>query len=239
MNVFYVKILLYTLVISKYLHVLQSDERQRWVELCYDDYIKCPNCFDESNQFCCDVFLDNVRIPNSIEFEVSSLFGNRKIQFGTHNQRNAVLKYLVNGENLDDLRRKCDGNCENLWMNQSHAEQLKAELLRVFRTKESVAGFQICPADSVTRFLKVFSQQSIHALLLLNINVEPMIMATLRSRQFPVPQLYDSCGFVTVQSNNGLPLYSFFDQSFAVRLLIAKNLLAAALKFSYGVEGFR
>lgn len=234
--------MLYTLVTSKYLPVIQKDERQRWVEFCHDDYTSCPNCFDENNIHCCDTFLDNVNMDNNLEMEVSNLFGNRKIQFGTCDQRNVVLKYLINGENLDDLKRKCCNgiaDCDNLWKNESHKKTLKTELLRVFKTKESAAGFQICPINSVMRFMEVFSQHSVYEWLLLNINVEPLIVNTLRSRNLSVPELLDSCGFVTLQSNNGLPLYSFYDQSFAVRLLIAKNLLISALEFSYGVEGFR
>lgn len=242
MNGFYVKILLYTTVISKYLPVIHRDERHRWMEYCRDDYKKCPNCFDDTDN-CCAFFLDNVLMENSFESEMSSLFGNRKIQFGTDVERgNIVLKHLVSDENLDNLKRKfCDekSNCESHWTNPSPMESLKTELLRIFVTKESVAGFQICPTDSVTRFMEVFSQQSIFAWVLLNINVEPLIVQTLSRRHFPVPQLYDSCGFVTIHTDNGLPLYTFYDQSFAVRLLIAKNLIDAALQFSYGVDGFR
>lgn len=238
----YMKVLLYALVIFKYLHVLQKDERERWMEFCHDDYIKCPNCFEENSTFCCDTFLDNVSVESSLDMEVSNLFGHRKIQYGTQDQRNVVLKYLISDGNWDDLKSKCcngRANCESIWMKSSHKEMLKTELLHVFKTKESVAGFQICPTDSVTRFMEVFSQQSIYEWSLLNINVEPLIVDTLSRKNFSVPKLHDSCGFVTLQSNNGLPLYSFYDQSFAVRLLIAKNLILAALKFSYGVEGFR
>lgn len=238
----YMKILLYTLVVFKYMHVLQKDERERWIEFCQDDYIKCPNCFEQNSRFCCDTFLDNVRIESRLDLEVSNLFGSRKIQYGTQDQRKVVLKYLISDGNWDDLKRKCcngTDNCENVWMSNSQKGILKTELLRVFKTKESAAGFQICPTDSVTRFMEVFSEQSVFAWSLLNINVEPLIVNTLSRRNFSVPKLHDSCGFVTVQSNSGLPLYSFYDQSFAVRLLIAKNLIDAALEFSYGVEGFR
>lgn len=240
MHVFYVRITLYTLVISKYLPVIQKDERDRWIDYCHDDYTSCPNGFDSIR--CCDTFLDNVRMDNNFEMEVSNLFGNRKIQFGTYDQRNVVLKYLIYDGILDDLKRKCcigRPDCDDLWKNASGKEILKTELLRVFKEKESAAGFQICPKNSVTRFMEVFSQRSILEWFLLNINVEPLIVNTLRRRNLPVPELLASCGFVTLQSNNGLPLYSFYDQSFAVRLLIAKNLLISALEFSYGVEGFR
>lgn len=243
MNVFCVRITLYTLVICKYLPVLQKDERQRWVEFCHDDYTSCPNCFEEnSSRHGCDTFLDNVSLDTDIEMEISKLFGNRKMQYGEYDQQAVVLKYLVSDGNLDNLKsRCCNGvsDCENLWTNKSSTEMLKTELLRVFEMKESVAGFQICPTNSVTRFMDVFSQQSIYEWSLLNINVEPLLVNTLRSRNFMVPTLHGLCGFVTIQSNNGLPLFTFYDQSFAVRLLIAKNLLSSALQFSYGVEGFR
>lgn len=242
MNVFGIKTLLYTLAVSKYFYVILNDERQKWIDLCHNDYMHCPICFDDTIMPCCNTFLDNISLDNNFEMEISSLFGNRKIQYVTYDQRKAVLKYLINDWNLDDLKSKCcngKSNCENLWNNKSDEKTIKAELLRVFKAKESVAGFQVCPTNSVTRFMEVFSQQSIYEWVLLNINVEPLIVNTLRRRNFSVPELIDSCGFVTLQSNNGLPLYSFFDQSFAVRLLIARNLLVAAVKFSYGVEGFR
>lgn len=242
MNVSHIKLILYTLVVFKYLPLIQKDDLQRWMEFCYDDYKNCPNCFDENNKYCCDTFLSNVRIENTFETEVSNIFGTRKIQYGIYDQLNIVLKYLISDGDLDALKNKyCNGksDCENHWKNKTNEEIFKTELLHVFKTKESFAGFQICPTNSVTRFMEVFSKQSAYEWLLLNINVEPLIANTLRDRNFSVPKLHSSCGFITLQSNNGLPLYNLYDKSFAVRLLIAKNLLYAALQFSYGVEGFR
>lgn len=243
MNVPHLKILLHTLIILKYLPLIQKDEIKRWMEFCYDDHINCPNCFDEnSKNCCCDTFLDKVKIENNFEMEVNNLFGSRRIQYGIYDQIKIVLKYLANDGNLKDLKSKfCYGetDCENLWKNKANDKLFKTKLLTVFKNREEVAGFQICPIDSVTEFMKVFSKQSIYAWMLLNINVEPLILDTLGNRNFSVPKLFTSCGFVTLQSNNGLPLYQFYDKSFTVRLLIARNLLDAALKFSLGVEGFR
>lgn len=242
MDVLYIKILLYIIVISKYLPVLLKDERQRWIEYCHNDYTKCPNCFVGNNTLSGETFLENIRIESRFDLEVSSLFGNRKIQYGTSGQQKVILKYLIDDESFDALTSKCcDGrvDCKDFWTKKSNSEMLRTELLRNFQTKDSVAGFQICPSDSVPRFMEVFSQQNVYEWLLLNLNVEPLIIDRLKRSNFPVPKLYGLCGFVTLQSNNGLPLYSFFDQSFAVRLLIAKNLLNAALKFSFGLEGFR
>lgn len=244
MNAFHMKIMLHTLVILKYLPVIQKDELQKWIEFCHNDYINCPKCFDESSKLCCDTFLDNVRIENTFEMEVNSIFGHRKIQYATYDQLKVVLKYLISDENLNNLKsRSCNGkiDCENIWMDKANEEILKTELRRVFKSKstESAAGFQICPTKSVTRFMEIFSKQNLHAWFLLNINVEPLIVDTLRSRNFSVPKLLHSCGFVTLQSNNGLPLYKYYDKSFDVRLLIARNLLHSAMQFSSGVEGFR
>lgn len=241
MTFFYTKILLFTIVTLKYLPAIQKDERQRWLEYCHDDYAKCPNCFDEQSG--CESFLDNVEMETSFDVQVSNLFGNRQIQFATtHDQQNVILKYLISAGNFEHLQSKCCNgrdNCEQLWKNRSLVDTLNTELVRVFETKENAAGFQICPINAVTRFMEVFSDQSVHAWVLLNLNVEPLVVDTLNSRNFPVPRMYSSCGFVTLQSNNGLPLYSFYDKSFVVRLLIAKNLLSAAVQFSYGVESFR
>lgn len=244
MNVFHTRILLLIIVTLKYLPAILKDERQRWLEYCLDDHVKCPNCFNENSKSGCANFLDNVEVESSFDLEVGSLFGNRKIQYATYDQQKVILKYLISDGNFDHLQRKCcndkdNNNCAHLWTNKSQVEPLKTELLRVFKTKENVAGFQICPTDGVTRFMDVFSNQQVYAWILLNLNVEPLIVETLSNRNFSVPKLHNSCGFVTLQSNNGLPLYSFYDKSFAVRLLIAKNLLRAALQFSYGVEGFR
>ncbi|KAG4068910.1 hypothetical protein HA402_005058 [Bradysia odoriphaga] len=242
MSVFHTKILLITIVTLKYLPAFQKDERQRWLEYCHDDNTKCPNCFDETIKSDCDNFLDKVEVESSFDLEVSSLFGNRKIQYATYDQQNVILKYLVSDGNFDHLQSKCcngSDDCEHLWKNKSLVETLKTELMRVFKTKHNAAGFQICPTDAVTRFMEVFSDQKVNSWVLLNLNVEPLVVNALSRRNFSVPKLLGLCGFVTLQSNNGLPLYSFYDQSFAVRLLIAKNLLSAALEFSYGVEGFR
>ncbi|KAJ6646815.1 Divergent protein kinase domain 2A [Pseudolycoriella hygida] len=237
MNVLHIKILLYASVISKYLHLIENDERQKWSELCQNNYVKCTRWFDDKN--CCDTFLDDVRIETDFEMEVSGLFGNRKIQYGTYGERKVVLKYLINGGNLDDIKIKWCNEADCDWENKNQVRSLRSGLLRVFQTTSNSAGFQVCPTNSVSRFMEVFSHQSLYEWVLLNINVEPLIINTLWSRNFSVPELYSSCGFVTLQSNSGQTLSSFYDQSFAVRLLIAKNLLKAALEFSYGVEGFR
>lgn len=241
---FPLKLTLYTFVILKYLPVVLKDERQRWYEYCRNDYRKCPICFDQDDESSRETFLDNIRVDSSFNLDVSELFGNRKIQHGMMNdQQKMILKYLLSDESFDDLANKCcdsgTDECANLWLNKSNVDRIKSKLLRLFSSKLSVAGFQVCPSDSVNRFMEIFSQQSIYAWLLLNLNVEPLIVETLAKRNFPVPKLHASCGFVTLQSNNGLPLYTFFDESFAVRLLIAQNLLRAAKQFSYGVEGFR
>lgn len=173
---------------------------------------------------------------------MNNIFGSRKIKHGTYNQHEVVLKYLVNDGNLDSLKRKCCesvNDCEQIWKDKANADILRTKLLNAFENDNSIAGFQICPKNSVARFMNVFSTRSTYAWILLNLNVEPLIVDTLWNRKFSVPKLYPSCGFVTIQSDNGLPLYEFYDKSFAVRLKIARNLLMAAIQFSHGIEGFR
>lgn len=151
-----------------------------------------------------------------------------------------MLKRVANFDKFNILKRHV---CENRTVCEISEEDTE-RIERFVRDSERIDGIQKCKngiTDNFVRALNLFKSPTVFWTQLF-INPELVLLKVLnndRSFDHMVPTLYDSNGFVLIESFNGIPLYEFYSHGFRDRLQLAKNLLIAAHRFSVGTSGLR
>lgn len=143
-------------------------------------------------------------------------------------------------------------NCNDIWKNVivDNVDLFENGLKYIFETNNRVDGIKHCPNGITKNFIQTFNKFDKNALfwIQLYINPEMVLLKTLNdadvnstSTRFShiVPKLFDSCGFILIESYAGVTLYEFYKNSFYERIQLAKQLLQAAVQFSYGINGLR
>lgn len=228
-----------------------------WSRFCSNDYKNCPVCF--SDQTDCMTFLDRVHLKRSLVEVLLKLFGTRLLQYGhyyeenlkapesvrpIYEKRDIVIKHIANAKILNRFKTEIAKRSIyelNIW-NSIDTAELTDLVQRWYLSSERPDTVQLYPWGVVDRFIEVFKPEwmsVLHAWVLININAEPLLLPILYENQFPVPKLYMHCGFVMVESYNGVSLYHYYSAPYKQRIQIARNLLKAALKFTEGYKSFR
>lgn len=230
---------LVALVVIKYSQFIDENSKRQWIDYCLSDSKFCANCFGTSEQ--CYTFLDDIELVNDFESAINSMFGSRSIQRGRciSTGQPIVLKHVTNLEKLNLLKRDiCDDkvNCEVMM----YAERIE----QFVRSSKRIDGIQKCRNGVTANFVSTVNQFHSPAIFWLQLYVNPelvLLKALNNDRSFDhiVPRLYDSNGFVLIESFDGTSLYDFYTHGFRDRLRLAKNLLQAAHQFSIGTNGLR
>lgn len=243
-----VMIYFYLMIILKYPIYLRDDEKLRWINYCLQDIERFPQIFtkETNNNNCCYTFLNGIEIVNNIGSDINKMFGMRKLQYGINQQtkRKIVIKHLAEESMMDWIENYIYNN-NNKTKTEINSHDIKLALQSALKNTDRIDRIQICPNGQYQRFVKKFNQSTIisnelYLMMLLAINSEPIFLNELFIEKFPVPNVYTKCGFIFAQSYNGDSLYTFYDHPFKIRVYIAKQLLQAAINFSYGTkDGFR
>lgn len=246
-----VKILLYLLTILKYDWPDTAElEKQTWLKYCQTDIAHCPMCFHSTAYTILQTFHNHIKVDQTISSEINKFFGTRRLQYGTYGGQQAVFKHLMDEFQMMKIKIKvCEyvTNCDEIWEFAAEPDSklqknLEHILSKYFVQHSRLGHLQIYPEKSINRLMSVIGQaykNSIYKWIMMNINPEPMILQILSQHEFPVPRILCMCGFVMVQTYDGLPLNAFYEHSFGQRVFIAKQMIEAALKFTYGIESFR
>lgn len=99
-------------------------------------------------------------------------------------------------------------------------------------------------ANRMHRFNETFNHlaSDLQIWLQCAVNAELVLFHTFRNHgtiSAFVPQVVATCGFVIVEQYAGIELDRFYGRPFGERAYVARQMLDAALSFSYGVNGFR
>lgn len=233
---------LVTLVVIKYSQFIDENSKRQWIEYCLNDYKLCANCFITSNE--CMETMDDIELIDDIESSINSVFGSRTIQMGRFisTGQPIVLKRLTNFEKFNVLRQHiCENeiNCK-LMANSANVERIE----HFVRSSERIDGIQKCKNEMNTNFVQTLNQFKIPAIFWIQLFVNPelvLLNVLNNDSNFDrfIPKLYNSNGFVLIESFDGVSLYEFYTHQFRDRLQLAKNLLHAAHQFSIGTNGLR
>lgn len=234
----------YLMIILKYPIYLHSDEKLQWINYCLQDFEQFSYIFSNETNNCCYTFLSDIDIVSNIGSNINKMFGTRKLQYGIYHQtkKKIVLKHLADKSMMEWIRNHINYNATNQ-KNEINLHNIKLALENTLKNTDRVDRIQICPIGHYQRFFNKFKltmSNELYLLMLLAINSEPIFLNELFVQKFPVPNVYTKCGFIFAQSYNGDSLYKFYDHPFNIRVYIAKQLLQAAIQFSYGTnDGFR
>ncbi|XP_037946240.1 uncharacterized protein LOC119678471 [Teleopsis dalmanni] len=137
-------------------------------------------------------------------------------------------------------------------LNQIKSDLISTDALRHYLINdESIGRFHLCPQFGLNRFINYFlqipnqyvedntSNRERTILIYMLIHVQPLILPLLHAKGFPVPNIYATCGFSIFQSNAGQSMTAYRKSPFDLKLKIAKQILEAAIMFSYGFANFR
>lgn len=134
------------------------------------------------------------------------------------------------------------GDCTDFGLSKTDRRISLEVIANHYANADEVDGVQLYPTSAARRFVRDFGANFTNPMMrwaLMHMNAAPMLMATLYGLGFPVPRLLLTCGFVIVQSNEGLPLDRYYGHKFTDRVYIAQQLLEAAVLFTNGHAGFR
>lgn len=230
------------LVVVKYSQFINANSKRQWIEYCLSGGKLCPNCFGASER--CYTFLDDVELVDDFESAINSLFGSRTIQMGRSisTGQPIVLKHATNLDKADELRLHiCNHNTScRITTSIEDAERIE----QFVRSSERIDGIQKCKNGVTTNFIHTLNHFKSPAIFWMQLFVNPelVLLETLNhDRNFDgiVPKLYESNGFVLIESFDGISLNEFYSHRFQDRLQLAKNLLQAAHQFSIGTNGLR
>ncbi|XP_046810798.1 uncharacterized protein LOC111688262 isoform X2 [Lucilia cuprina] len=195
----------------------------------------CQKCFEHQIHDCLNFF--NL-IETDKEFSLRQLIN---LLPERSCKRNNQLVQLKNSH--EKLITKYLFNTKNLGKNKLKIKELKQKF---FQQHEGLQGMQFAPLKSFEIFIKDFFLNDVHLNLteitiwhyLIN-NIQPLLMPLLEQHNFPVPKTFKVCGFTLYQQYAGQDLYHYYQMEFPLKLEISKQLLQAALKFSYGFNNYR
>ncbi|XP_037812126.1 uncharacterized protein LOC119603914 [Lucilia sericata] len=193
----------------------------------------CQKCFEHQIENCLNFFH---KIEADNEFSIRQLINllpersckrnNQLVQLKNSHEK-LITKYLFKAQNLETSELKI--------------KELKQEFLE---QHNALQGMQFAPLKSFENFIKALQQVHLNLTeitiwhYLIN-NIQPLLMPLLEQQNFPVPKTYKVCGFTLYQQYAGQDLYHYFQMEFPLKLEISKQLLQAALKFSYGFKNYR
>lgn len=255
------KLLKFQLLVVVYLSLILRirDPMQRdktvWLDRCRRDYGCCPACFvnpmaDRKKQF-----RENVEISPCLANAINFLSNQRTQQYGvlqlSQNNRKQILSVPVVVKYYFD-RDRWEAFTMTIY-NMSPIGIDMQELLKKIREyflqgngyiaedgTETNDSFQLFPRTAVDRLLELSTIPT--AMLkwaMMLMHPEPLLFSILHQHGFPVPEIELECGFVAVLSWNGNRMRNYMRESWETRLKIGKQVIEAALKFSYGVKGLR
>lgn len=226
----------------KYGQFIDGNPKQQWIDYCLSDSKFCANCFGASDQ--CYTFLDDIELVDDVVSAINSMFGGRTIQVGRliSTGEPIVLKHVTNSDKLNLLIRHVCGNQEHCKITANNEDAQRIEYF--VRNSERIDGIQKCKNGVTTNFVQTLDLFTAPAVFWTQFFVNPelvLLKALNNDRRFDhiVPTLYDSNGFVLIESFGGTSLYEFYSHTFRDRLHLAKNLLQAAREFSIGTNGLR
>lgn len=251
------------LVIFKYHPLIEFNEFTDWIGYCDKDFEFCPICFPDLNRKSNDDFFNKIHsFTGGLAAEINTLFGSRTTQSadwianGKHVR--AVLKYLSNFDNLSRVKYAVcrtaeeftsETDCDVIWKefttNRDTFSTFVELLKNLFLTNQWNDGIKLCPADAaVDRIHQTFNRFSNEATFWIQFLINPELIAiqslknSISLGRF-VPRIFDWRGFIIVEQYAGKSLYEFYNHPFNTRILLAKQLLEAAIAFSHGLNGFR
>lgn len=227
-----------------------DDERSDisvWLDICEADYQSCPRCFPvDEIQIDRLSFQQLVQIDNTFTNIINRLFSYRSMQYAVYADTVPVIVQhhvdIVRLQAIAAIVCAKVGDCTDFWSFNTDQRIILEMMANHYANADDIGGVQLYPTSAARQFVHEFGGNFTNPMMrwaLMHMNAEPMLMATLYGFGFPVPRLLQTCGFVMVQSNEGLPLDRYYGHDFADRLYIAKQLLEAAVLFTNGHAGFR
>ncbi|XP_052861828.1 uncharacterized protein LOC128268686 [Anopheles cruzii] len=251
--------LLFVIVVWKYAEREDTPSSGPLESICeYDVKQLCPECFTDTSvcRGIGDIFKPQ---DGSWSSRINSLFAAHSTTLGTLGKTNtlAVMKRLNRRETIEQLSREfcaTDANTYSVsathrcaWSRSGTLKAASAFVTDSILDKRRVEGCIFCPPNtkhlSLQRFLSMIEPTAteLWKLLVVRANAEPLILKLLsqQQRSFPVPTLLHSFGFSIIESFDGEPLNNFYDHQPSVRMMIARELIKAAFRFTEGAAGFR
>lgn len=240
---------------------IEQNEKNRWYEYCLTDIENYHQYFPFlSTETCCYAFLENIELHSSIDHSINAIFGNRNLQYGQINEyEKIVMKYPSNMNKFNQLiselctiienNQSLSNSCDVFLKSEENIKAIEIELENIFLFGKRYDGLHLCPIRSSKHYMRAFNlytsnSNTLEFWILSYLNPELILLNTLsnarnHSIQKFVPTLYKWSGFTTIAAYKGTSLYNFYDRPFSDRLYLAKQMLDAALAFSYGFEGLR
>lgn len=210
-----------------------SNINNQQLEKFTEDINYCRRCFEKQWQSCRNFMKDIAgHSDDSLWWNLVTLLPQRTCKRNNHMRTisetgdKVIAKYFANDK--DYLKWMID--CK--------------ELQKIFLNQERLDGVQFHPPHRINEFVdalhlhhRTLPKETIWLYLL--VNSQPILMPILYAANFPVPKTYAVCGFTVYQEYAGIALYKLYGKDFKTKLKIAKQLIEAALKFSYGFENYR
>lgn len=176
--------------------------------------------------------------------------------------RAVIFKHKFSNVKLDHFQQafceysgkysgKHDRPCHDLWLDYTQSPNADDTFLTnalqhiLLGRQQTNDGISLClNANGIERFNETFNHfaSDLQFWLQFAVNGELVLFHTFRryrSISAFVPQMEGICGFVMVEQYAGIELDRFYDRPFSERVYVARQMLDAALSFSYGVNGFR
>lgn len=259
------RFILIALFILKYYGLVDVNEMAQWIEFSRQDFEFCPKCFEQQH---CDHRFQNVELPSSgLAANMVNIFGSRTLQMAQWKWNNSslpvVLKYLSNGDVQNRVKEaSCraakelfgffgDMKCDSVWKIVTKSKDKNGYFLidrvlnRVFVSNQWTDGLSLCPnTTKMEDFKRSFNSFSNDATFWIQILVNPELVAMqtfqkIRTLRRFVPNVVDWCGFTIIEEYKGESLYNYYNRPLRTRIYFARQLMDAAIAFSYGVDGFR
>lgn len=259
------RFILIALFILKYYGLIDVNQMAQWTEFSRQDFEFCPKCFEDQH---CERRFQNVELHSRrIAENMINIFGSRTLQMARWKSNNSslpvVLKYLSNADVQNRVKEaSCRAakelfgffanlKCDSVWKIVTKSDEkieyflIDRILKRVFVSNQWTDGCTLCPNTAeVEDFKRSFNSFSNDAIFWIQVLVNPELVAmrtfqnTKTLRRF-VPKVVDWCGFAIIEEYKGNSLYDYYDRPLKARIHFARQLLEAAIAFSYGVDGFR
>lgn len=237
-------VLLVTLVITKYSNFIDENSRRQWIEYCLSDSKFCSNSFGASER--CYALFDDIEFIEDLGSAINSMFGSRTIQMGRiiGTGQPIVIKHVTDTDKINMLKRRICDRKINFEPTTMISDEDMEHLEHFGRSSERIDGIQKCRNGITPNFIKTLNHFHSPAVFLAQLFINPelvLLKALNNDQRFDriVPKLYDSNGFVLIESFDGKSLHEFYANKFWDRLQLAKNLLHAAQQFSIGINGLR
>ncbi|XP_061397831.1 uncharacterized protein LOC133333530 [Musca vetustissima] len=199
-----------------------------------EDLDYCPQCFQSQKDTCKN--LTEKLVTNS---EQPSVWQNFITLLPQRSCKRSNRLYAVHGTQTR-LLAKYFANSKDHFNFTLNERALKSKFLAA----ERLDGMQFYPLKRIDRFVDFLGTYhtnlpSLTIWLYLLVNIQPLFMPLLYSRDFLVPKTQGVCGFTIYQEYAGQDLWHYYRENFFLKLEIAKQLLLASVKFSHGFGDYR